>query len=262
VALLDLLVGARARQPRGPADDPEEDDPLRVPLGCPPLDALLGGGVESAALTEFYGEAGTGKTNACLQLARNVARAGRKVVYIDTEGVSLERLAQMCAAEGDFEQVRKSILFFEPFTLDEQEKVIDKACRLALGNADIGVLLLDSATVFYRVGLADGEEVRDRRHLTQQLHQLLAVARQKGIPVVITNQVYTNLENNVFEPIGGQMLRHLSKAVVRLEKAGVGRRRGTIMKHRSIPEGSSAEFAIGESGLGPLAAELPPGRPA
>ena len=50
----------------------------RLPVACPPLDELLHGGVESGALTEFFGEAGSGKTNICLQLARNAALAGRK----------------------------------------------------------------------------------------------------------------------------------------------------------------------------------------
>lgn len=222
----------------------------RVPIGCESLDLLLGGGVESGAITEFYGEAGTGKTNICLQLARNVARAGRKVIFVDTEGVSLERLAQICGE--DIEQVQKSILFFEPFTLDEQEKAIEKACRLAGGNADVGIVLLDSATVFYRLALSEGDDVRERRMLVQHLHQVLAAARQRAIPVVITNQVYTNIEAGSLEPIGGQMLRHLSKAVLKLEKSGVGRRRATLVKHRSLPEGQSTDFVIRQDGLAPV----------
>ena len=61
-------------------------------LGCQSLDALLGGGLESGIITRVYGEAGTGKTNLCLQAARECVLSGKKVAYIDTEGVSVERI--------------------------------------------------------------------------------------------------------------------------------------------------------------------------
>lgn len=226
---------------------PHDPDGMRVPLGCEALDDLLGGGVESGALTEFYGEAGTGKSNACLQLARNVARDGRKVVFIDTEGVSIDRLEQMCGA--DFKRVHASILFFEPYSLREQEQVVEKAVRLA-ASADVGLLVIDSATLLYRITLGTGDDVGGRRLLANQLQQLVTVARKRHIPVVMTNQVFTNVDkNDELEPVGGQLIRHLTKAVVRLEKLGPGKRKATLVKHRSAPEGLSAEFVIARGGL-------------
>ena len=62
---------------------------MRVPTGCNSLDSLLRGGVEAGAVTELFGEGGSGKTNLCLQLARNVALDDKKVIYVDTEGVSM-----------------------------------------------------------------------------------------------------------------------------------------------------------------------------
>jgi DNA repair protein RadB len=82
-----------------------------------------------STVTLFFGEAGTGKTNICLQVASNVAATGKKVIYIDTEGVSLERLQQMAGEK--YEDVMKNILFFEPHSFDEQEKFVDKAVKLA-----------------------------------------------------------------------------------------------------------------------------------
>ena len=67
----------------------------RIPLGCSQVDQLLGGGIEKGSVTLIYGEAGAGKTNVCLQLARNVAINGDKVAYIDSEGLSSERLSQV-----------------------------------------------------------------------------------------------------------------------------------------------------------------------
>src|SRR5947199_9256051 len=97
---------------------------MKVAMGCRALDDLPGGGVEEGCITLLHGEAGSGKTNFCLQLARNVVRGGHKVIYIDTEGVSLERLRQICG--DDFEVVAKNILFSEPYSFEEQEKFIEK----------------------------------------------------------------------------------------------------------------------------------------
>src|SRR2546430_17393440 len=91
-------------------------------LGRRDLGDLLGGGVEEGCITLLHGEAGSGKTNFCLQLARNVVRAGRKVIYIDTEGVSLDRLQQICG--DDFDVVAKNILFSEPYSFEDRKSVV------------------------------------------------------------------------------------------------------------------------------------------
>lgn len=219
----------------------------RLPIACPPLDELLHGGVEPGAITEFYGEAGSGKTNICLQLARNCALAGRKAVYIDTEGISMERLQQI---SGDhYRRVREHLLVFEPYSLREQEAVVERVVRLAAGSPDVGLVILDSATLHYRIGLGTGDDVGGRRALAAQLHALAGLARKRDVPVVITNQVFTNLETEEVEPLGGQVIRHIAKAVVRVEKAAVGRRLATVMKHRAVAEGITAEFRITTRGL-------------
>jgi len=229
VALLEML--SRARDSFMPGSLRGED--VRLPTECPSLDVLLGGGVESGALTEFFGEAGTGKTNVCLQLARNVARDGGKVLYVDTEGVSLERLGQI--AGPDARKVQQAILFFEPFSLREQEAVLEKVVRLASSAPEVGLVVVDSATLHYRVALGAGDGVRDRRSLSAQMSNLASLARRRDLPVVITNQVYTNVETELLEPVGGHLLRHISKAAIRLDKAGAGRRKRRSTRLRSRP---------------------------
>mgnify|MGYP000147322899 CR=1 FL=1 len=72
----------------------------RLPTGCAGLDELLGGGVEPGALTLVYGEPGSGKTSLALQLSREVLNnGGKSVLFIDTEGLSMERLKQVCGDE-------------------------------------------------------------------------------------------------------------------------------------------------------------------
>ncbi len=210
------------------------------------MDDLLGGGFESGAITLLFGEAGSGKTNICLQIARNVALAGKKVIYIDTEGVSLERLQQI-AGDG-YEEVMKNILFFEPHSFDEQEKFVEKAVKLAESSLEVGVIILDSATIHYRLTRND-EEHGVRKSLSPQLAKLLAVARTKDIPILLTSQVYTDIEKGTFEPLGGHVLLHNAKAIIRLDKVTTGTRRAVVIKHRHMEEGRRADFRLVKGGV-------------
>jgi DNA repair protein RadA len=75
---------------------------LRVTTGSNMLDKLLGGGIESQSITEFYGEYGSGKSQICHQLCVNVqlpseqGGLGGAALYIDTENTfRTERIFQM-----------------------------------------------------------------------------------------------------------------------------------------------------------------------
>ena len=220
---------------------------MKVALGCRALDDLLGGGVEDGCITLLHGEAGSGKTNFCLQLARNVVRSGRKVIYIDTEGVSMERLRQICGE--DFELVAKNILFSEPYSFEEQEGLIEKAVRIAENNAEVGLIVIDSITMHYRLTMRDETRRDERYSLTRQIARLLKVSRTRGIPVVVTSQVYTDIDTGRYMPLGGHMLSHNAKTIIRLEKVGPSQRASVLEKHRNKEEGSRAVFRITGRGL-------------
>ncbi len=217
-----------------------------LPIGSQVLDDLLEGGLEGGAITLLFGEAGSGKTNICLQVARNVAMTGKKVIYIDTEGVSLERLQQI--AGDKYEEVMKNILFFEPHSFEEQEKFVEKAVKLADSSLEIGAIIVDSATIHYRLTRND-EEKGTRKSLSPQLAKLLGVGRIKDIPIIVTSQVYTDIDKGTFEPLGGHVLLHNAKAIIRLDKVSTGTRRAVIVKHRHLEEGRRAEFKITKTGV-------------
>jgi len=218
----------------------------RIAFDCGSLDALLEGGVESSCVTLLYGEAGTGKTNLCLVLARNVAMQGKKVVFLDTEGISLDRFRQICGE--NFDKVLKSVLFFEASSFDEQEKMVDKAIKLAEGNAEVDMIIVDSISMFYRL-TSQQEDRNERRSLTSQSIKLLGVARKRDIPVILTSQVYTDVKSGKYESLGGHPLQHNAKTIIRLDRVAPGRRRAVVIKHRHIAEEASAEFRLSNAGI-------------
>ena len=244
--------------------------------GCAPLDGLLDGGLEVDAITLVFGEGGSGKTNLALQCAREVAARGRRVAYIDTEGVSAVRMRQVFAPAasaadampdtegGDalldlaagpavepdparMEELADRVLFYKPFTIDEQEKLVQKATRMP----DLGLVVVDSINMHYRLHIDTGgdAEAEASRSLYKQLHHLTGFARQNRVPVLVTGQVYGG--EDATQPFARRTMEHLVKALVRFEKRPDGARKATILKHRSIEEGRSARFRIGPHGLDP-----------
>ena len=214
----------------------------RLPLGCQSLDVLLGGGLESGIITRVYGEAGSGKTNLCLQAARQCIRSGKKVDYIDTEGVSVERIRQICI-DCDYKKILHDILFFTPISFDAQEKMI---CE-AIGSKGIGLIIVDTITMWYRLSLEKDRESAIRS-FTRQITNLQVAARQKNLFVIVTEQVYTDKAGEV-KPFTNRDAEHMTKTILRLDRKGIGRREATIIKHRSEPEGKKTIFQISTIGL-------------
>lgn len=214
----------------------------QLPLDCPPLDELLGGGLEQGIITRIYGEAGSGKTNFCLQAARQCILSGKKVGYIDTEGVSIERIKQICN-DYDFKKILRDILFFTPDSFESQEQMV---CD-AITTKGIGLIIIDTITMFYRLNLEQDKESAIRS-FTRQITNLQVAARQKNLIVVITEQVYTDKAGEV-KPFTNRDAEHMTKTILRFDRKGIGLREAIIMKHRSQPEGNKTCFRIGAGGL-------------
>jgi DNA repair protein RadB len=219
----------------------------RCPTGVGPIDELLGGGLETDGLTELYGEGGSGKTLICLEAATRLALADRWVCYIDTEGVSVDRLEAI--AHGHVEQVLQRLLLATPKSLAEQTTAVTSACTLARdGKRPVGLIVLDSATFYYRLTLSGDDEDAGRQALGRELAELVATAIGGHVPVLFTNQVWRNQRTGDLEPLGGSFVNHAAKTILRIDRLAGARRRAVLVKHRSLPEGS-AEFRITPTGL-------------
>ncbi|WP_320408823.1 DNA repair and recombination protein RadB [Candidatus Methanoperedens nitratireducens] len=221
----------------------------RMPCRCGCIDDLLGGGFESGIITQVYGESGTGKTNICIQLSVECVRSGKKVILIDTEGFSGERFKQI--AGEDAKKIAGDIIIYEPESLEQQYSAIVDLEKIM--SERIGLIILDSAALFYRLGLAQDdrseENIALRRELVNQIGILHGIARRYGVVVVITNQVYKDVSTGETCPIGGTALEHLSKTIILLERTGISKRRATLRKHRSKSEGTYCDFILTDRGM-------------
>jgi len=220
-----------------------------VPTGCPPVDDLLGGGFERGTVTQLYGPPASGKTTLALAAAVEVAAGGDSALFVDTEGLSLDRFEQLAsgrAREGAVEELAARLVVSEALDFDEQEEAVKDAADIA---GSVELIVLDSATGFYRLERTEREEGDALRAVARQVTHLLGLARRHDLAVVITNQVFTDPDGDRARPLGGHTLTHWSGAVVRIERFRGGNRRATLEKHRSAPAGESARFRITEEGL-------------
>jgi DNA repair protein RadB len=224
------------------------EDDTHVSTGCDALDDLLGGGVERGAVTQLYGAPASGKTNVALSTAVEVASEGGTAVYVDTEGLSVERFEQILSARAeDPEAASENVVVSAAHDFEEQAEAVRDVSDFA-ERADL--VVLDSATGFYRLEQGDdgGEALRQ---VADQVTHLLSLARKHDLAVVVTNQVFTDVESDSdrVRPLGGHTLNHWTGVVVRLDRFRGGKRRATLEKHRSQPDGEQTRFEITASGV-------------
>ena len=213
-----------------------------LPLRCPSLDALLGGGLEVGIVTKVFGASGTGKTNCCLQAVREMAAVGKKTVYVDSEGVSIERLRQICS-ESVFHEVLRTVFFYRPESFSAQETMIAHAVRMR----GVGLVVVDTVNRLYRG--KRGVELEDVvRSFVRQMTTLQVAARQRKLVVLVAEQVYTDARG-VVRPFTSRSTDSMVKTVVRFDRVDATLREAVLVKHRTQPVGLRAVFSIAPSGL-------------
>jgi len=231
----------------------------KITTGSKNLDALLGGGVETKTITEFFGEYGTGKTQICLQLSVNVqlppekGGLGGKAVYIDTEGTfRWERIESMARALGlDPDEVMSNIYYVRAVNSDHQMAVVDELFDL-VPRENIKLVVVDSVTGHFRAEYIGREHLAQRQQkLNRHLHQLMRLAEIYNVAVVVTNQVMARPDVFYGDPtqaVGGHVLYHAPGVRVQLRKSRGNRRIARVVDAPHLPEGE-AVFVITEEGI-------------
>jgi len=217
----------------------------RLSSGCNAVDTLLNGGYEKDIITTVYGPAGSGKTTMCLMASINAAKK-KKVIYIDTEGgFSTERIRQL---EGYNKELMKSILILKPTDFAEQQKVFANVRQMV--NDKIGLVIVDTISMLYRIENSRTKDIKNvNNEMGLQIHMLNDISRKKNIPVLVTNQVYSDFdERGAVKMVGGDILRYSSKCLIEIESLSSARKI-IVKKHRSIEEGKNILIKIEEKGF-------------
>src|SRR5688500_3772585 len=142
----------------------------RVTTGSKSLNELLGGGVETQAITEFAAEFGSGKTQVAHQCCVNVqlpperGGLGADALFLDTENTFRpERIVQMATTFGlDPELALARIHVARAYNSSHQMLLVEKAAEIAR-EKPIRLLVVDSLTSHFRAEFVGRESLANRQ---------------------------------------------------------------------------------------------------
>eukprot|EP01022_Parablepharisma_sp_SALTPOND_P021616 TRINITY_DN4304_c0_g1_i1.p2 TRINITY_DN4304_c0_g1~~TRINITY_DN4304_c0_g1_i1.p2 ORF type:complete len:390 (+),score=49.60 TRINITY_DN4304_c0_g1_i1:139-1308(+) len=233
----------------------------RLSTGSIGLDTLLGGGIESQAITEVFGEFRTGKTQLANTLAVTaqlpVAKGGGsgKVAFIDTEGTFRpERIRKISERfELNPEEVLDNIIYARAHNVDALNHLLLQAAALML-EEPFALLIIDSIMAPFRADYSGRGELAERQQvLNKVLNRLQKLAEQFNIAVYLTNQVTADpgsalAYGDTRKPIGGNIIAHASTTRLYLKKGKGDQRICRIYDSPSLPEAEGI-FQLTEGGV-------------
>lgn len=231
----------------------------RVSTGSSNFDKLLGGGIETNAITEFYGEYGTGKTQLChticviVQQNYSSGGLGAGALYIDTENTFRpERIESIAISRGlDPIKILDNIIVAKAYSSSHQELILSEVSKIIDSN-NIRLLVLDSAISLFRSEFLGLSTLSARQQqLNKLIHTIMRITETHGIAAVLTNQVQSSPDSlftgGSFKAAGGNILAHSSTYRIFLRKSNRNRI-ARIVDSPNHPE-SETLFYIGESGV-------------
>ncbi len=195
------------------------------------LDMLFDGGIETQAVTEVYGEFGSGKTQFCHTMCVNVQKPKDEggldggVLYIDTEGTFRpERIVSIAKAKGlDPEKVLDRIIVAKAYNSSHQELIMEEVGPVIEKN-NIKLIVVDSAVGLFRAEyLGRGTLSVRQQRLNRFMHLLTRTAEIYNIATIATNQVMASPDTffgDPTRPVGGNVVAHTSTYRVYFKKSG------------------------------------------
>ncbi|KAL6772113.1 DMC1 [Auxenochlorella protothecoides x Auxenochlorella symbiontica] len=232
---------------------------VHISTGCQALDELLGGGIESKAITEIFGEWRTGKTQLChtlcvtTQMGEGLA-AGR-VAYFDTEGTfrpeRIRPIAERFNLDGD--AVLSNVLYARAYTFEQQYDLLEPlAAKMA--EEPFKLLIMDSIAANMRVDYSGRGELAERQQkLGLLMNRMRKLADEFNIAILITNQVISDPSGGAMfvvdpkKPVGGHVMAHASTIRLSVRK---GKAEQRLMKVVDAPNLAEAEASYAISGQG------------
>src|SRR3989304_6826756 len=205
----------------------------RLTTGSKAIDEILGGGLETQTITEFYGEYGSGKSQLCHQMCVNVQLPPEKgglsggALYVDTENTfRTERIVQMAQHLGlNPEEVVKNIIYADAYTSDHQMFLLENADQVVKKN-NIKLIIVVSLTAHFRSEYLGREMLAERQQkINSHMHRLVRLARGFNAVAVVTNQVMSKPDQffaNSVDAVGGHNVAQTSHTRVFVRRAASG----------------------------------------
>lgn len=233
---------------------------LKIMTGSNELDKLMGGGIETGAITEAFGQYGSGKSQLAhslavrVQLPKDKGGAGGAAVFIDTEGTFRpERIVKIAEDAGlDPQEALKNVKVARAFNSDHQLLLAEKVADLIKDGLNVKLVVVDSLTAHFRAEFIGRGTLADRQQrINKHMHNLMRVADQHNVAIYVTNQVMSKPDQFFGDPteaIGGHVVAHNSTYRIYLRRGKKGTRVAKMVDSPNLPEGE-AVFTLTEAGV-------------
>ena len=209
---------------------------IKLKTGSKSFDELLGGGFETSAIVECFGEFGSGKTQIAHLLAVNCQKDDPTAVavYIDTENTFRpERIKQLAEGAGvDPQKALSNIKVAKAYNSDHQMLLAEKVEDLIKNDKlNVKVLIVDSLTAHFRAEFIGRGTLAERQ---QKLNKVMAKP--------------DTFFGDPTQAIGGHIVAHASTFRVYLRKGKKGSRVAKLIDSPNLADGECT-FFVEEGGL-------------
>ena len=228
----------------------------KISTGCTNFDSIIDGGFESGAITEVYGQFGSGKT----QLSHiTVVRAllenkDNKAIYIDSENTfRADRIKDFAEANGlDPAEALDRIYVARAYNSDHQMLLIDEVEKTLQTDNSYRIIVVDSLTSHFRAEfIGRGTLATRQQKLNKHMHQLLKLADLYNMVVLVTNQVMAKPDSFFGDPtqaIGGHIVGHNSTFRIYMRPGKAGSIFAKLMDSPNLPN-NDTNFMVTKEGF-------------
>ena len=233
---------------------------MKIKTEVEAFDQLMGGGFETGAITECFGQYGSAKTQIAHWLAVQVQKLEPNVtaIYVDTENTFRpERIIQFAKGAGlDPDEALKNIKVARAYNSDHQMLLAEKIGDLIKDQSlNVRLVVVDSLTAHFRAEFVGRGTLAERQQkLNKHMHTLIKLADSHNLCIYVTNQVMSKPDQFFGDPteaIGGNIVAHNSTFRLYLRRGKKGSRVAKLVDSPNLPEGE-AVFLVQEEKIADL----------
>ncbi|MEM3267106.1 MAG: hypothetical protein QXR69_00270 [Conexivisphaerales archaeon] len=209
-----------------------------IDSGSKELDTIIGGHLYSRSLVQFYGAAGTGKTQILLSYCQSYDQNHKsKILFIDTQlKFRPERLLELAKERNGESSILERIDVLE----SDDPRRIYETVRKACSEYTYGMICVDDLSEAF---IRHGYDIKDTSMLALSARELSLWTMAQDKFALITDRVRFDPITRSEAPVGIRFTQNYTSTLIHLQK------RNGYFRAMNILTGKTARFKITKKGV-------------